>query len=86
MRRLVVVVALLGIVLMGLGVAAQEGFSLSGRLGATDQEAQEGYFAIDSQTMIVVKPAAKCTRICAAKSASAIRMTVEPDPGVGVGL
>jgi hypothetical protein len=79
MRRLVVVVALLGIVLMGLGVAAQEGFSLSGRLGATDQEAQEGYFAIDSQTMIVVKPGSEMHAFLRGKVGQRIRLTVEPD-------
>ena len=80
MRRLVVVVALLGIiVLTGLGVAAQEGFSLTGRLGATDQEAQEGYFAIDSQTMIVVKPGSEMHAFLRGKVGQRIRVTVEPD-------
>ena len=80
MRRLVVVVALLGIiVLTGLGVAAQEGFSLTGRLGATDQEAQEGYFAIDSQTMIVVKPGSEMHAFLRGKVGQRIRFTVEPD-------
>ena len=56
MRRLAVLVTLIGTLLLGWSVAAQEGFSLTGRLSATDQEADEGYFAIDQQTMIVVKP------------------------------
>ncbi len=55
MKRIVAIVVI-GLLLAGLGLAAQQGFTLRGRLGATDQEAQEGYFAIDSQTMIVVKP------------------------------
>jgi hypothetical protein len=46
MRRFVVFVALFGLLLMGIA-AAQDGFSVRGRLGATDQESQEGYFAID---------------------------------------
>lgn len=79
MRRLVVLMALLAVVLMGLGVAAQEGFSLTGRLGATDQESQEGYFAIDSQTMIVVKPGSDMHAFLRGKVGQRIRVTVEPD-------
>jgi hypothetical protein len=70
---------MLGIVLMGLGVAAQEGFSLAGRLGATDQEAQEGYFAIDSQTMIVVRPGSEMHTFLRGKVGQRIRVTIEPD-------
>ena len=72
--------AMLGIVLMGLGlIAAQAGFTLSGRLGATDQEAQEGYFAIDSQTMIVVKPGSEMHTFLRGKVGQRIRVTIEPD-------
>ena len=79
MRRLVLLLALLGIVLTGWGVAAQEGFSLTGRLGATDQESQEGYFAIDSQTMIVVKPGSEMHAFLRGKVGQRIRVTFEPD-------
>jgi hypothetical protein len=79
MRRFVVLVAFLGVVLMALVAAAQEGFSLTGRLGATDQEAQEGYFAIDSQTMIVVKPGSEMHTYLRGKVGQRIRITVEPD-------
>ena len=78
-RRLVLLVGFLVIVLAGLGVAAQEGFSLTGRLGATDQEAQEGYFAIDSQTMIVVRPGSEMHAFLRGKVGQRIRITVEPD-------
>ena len=79
MKRLVALVALLALVLLGFGVAAQEGFSLTGRLGATDQEAQEGYFAIDSQTMIVVRPGSDMHAFLRGKVGQRIRLTVEPD-------
>jgi hypothetical protein len=78
-RRLVLLVGFVVIVLAGLGAAAQEGFSLIGRLGATDQEAQEGYFAIDSQTMIVVKPGSEMHAFLRGKVGQRIRVTVEPD-------
>lgn len=79
MRRLAVLVALCAIVLMGLGLAAQDGFSVGGRLSATDQEAQEGYFAIDQQTMIVVKPNSSLHTYLKGKVGKKVKITVEPD-------
>lgn len=80
MRRVVLVVAVLGLVLMGLGVAlAQGGYSLSGRLGATDQEAQEGYFAIGDQAMIVVRPGTEMHAFLRGKIGLRIRLTIEPE-------
>ena len=79
MRRFAVLVAFLAVLLMGLAVAAQEGFSVSGRLGATDQEAQEGYFAVDNQTMIVVKPGSELHAYLKSKVGQRVRITIEPD-------
>ena len=62
----------------GLALAAQQGFSLSGRIGATDQEAQEGYFAIDNQTMIVVKPGSDMHTYLRARVGQRVRVTIEP--------
>jgi hypothetical protein len=80
MRRLLVVVTLLGTLLLGLTVAAQEGFAVTGRLGATDQEADEGYFAIDQQTMLVVKPGSDLHAYLRSMAGKRVRITVEPDP------
>jgi hypothetical protein len=71
--------ALIVILLAGLAAAAQRGFSVSGKLGATDQEAQEGYFAIDNQTMIVVKPGSDFHTYLRTKVGQRVRITVEPD-------
>ena len=79
MRRFAVLVTLLAVLLTGLAVAAQEGFSVSGRLGATDQEAQEGYFAVDNQTMIVVKPGSELHGYLKSKVGQRVRITIEPD-------
>lgn len=79
MRRFAVLVAFLAVVLTALAVAAQEGFSVSGRLGATDQEAQEGYFAVDNQTMIVVKPGSQLHGYLKSKVGQRVRITIEPD-------
>ena len=78
MRRLVVLVAMVAFLVMSLAAAAQEGFTVSGRLGATDQEAQEGYFAIDQQTMIVVKPGSELHAYLKGKVGRRVRITVEP--------
>jgi hypothetical protein len=81
MRRFLVLMALVGVLLSGLLLAAQQGFSLSGRLGATDQEAQEGYFAIDNQTMIVVKPGSDLHAYLRARVGQRVRVTIEPVAG-----
>jgi hypothetical protein len=80
MRRLLVLITLMGTLLLGFTVAAQEGFVLAGRLSATDQEADEGYFAIDQQTMLVVKPGSDLHAYLRSKSGKRVRITVEPDP------
>jgi hypothetical protein len=79
MRRRLFLGALIVTLLAGLAAAAQRGFSLTGRLGATDQEAQEGYFAIDNQTMIVVKPGSDFHAYLRTKVGQRVRITVEPD-------
>ena len=79
MRRLVVVLVVLGIAWLGLTAAAQQGFVVSGRLGATDQEAQEGYFAIDSQTMLVVKPGTEIHTYLRGKIGRRVKVTIEPE-------
>jgi hypothetical protein len=78
MRRLVVLVTLMGTLLLGLSVAAQEAFSLAGRLSATDQEADEGYFAIDQETMLVVKPGSQLHAYLKGQAGKRVRITVEP--------
>ena len=78
MRRLVVIALMISVIL-GLAAAAQQGFSLSGRLGATDQEAQEGYFAIDNETMIVVKPESDFHAYLRSRIGQRVRITIEPD-------
>jgi hypothetical protein len=75
MRRLAVLVTLIVTLLLGWGVAAQEGFSLTGRLSATDQEADEGYFAIDQQTMIVVKPGSELHAYLRGQAGKHVRIT-----------
>jgi hypothetical protein len=46
-----------GLLLLGLGeLRADDGLQVTGQVTATDQEADEGYFAVGQETMVVVKP------------------------------
>jgi len=78
MRRLILLSTIVLTLVLGWTVAAQEGFVLSGRLSATDQEADEGYFAIDQQTMIVVKPGSELHAYLRGQSGKRVRIVVEP--------
>lgn len=81
MRRFLVFVVLAVVILAGLAVAARQAFTLTGRVGATDQESQEGYFAIDNQTMIVVKPGSDLHTYMRARVGQRVRVTIEPLTG-----
>lgn len=79
MTRFVLWVTVMAMVFGGVAAAVQQGFTIRGRLGATDQEAQEGYFAIDSQTMIVVKPGSELHGYLRGKVGQQIRVSIEPE-------
>lgn len=81
MTRLLVAITLVGSLLLGMSIAAHDAFALTGRLGATDQEADEGYFAVDQQTMLVVKPGSDLHAYLRRRSGTRVRITVEPAPG-----
>lgn len=81
MRRIVVVMAAVAVLVAMLAYAAQQAFTIRGRLGATDQEAQEGYFALDSSTMIVVKPGSEIHAYLRSKVGQRVRITIEPETG-----
>lgn len=78
MKHLVLLATLVATLLVGWRVAAQEGFVLTGRLGATDQEADEGYFAVDQQTMIVTRPGSDLHAYLRGWTGKRVRITVEP--------
>jgi len=81
MKRYLMSMALVGILLAGLALAAQQGFTVNGKLGATVQEAQEGYFAIDNQTMLVVKQGSDLHGYLRARLGQRVRVTIEPVAG-----
>ncbi len=69
------------VALLGLTVAAQQGLTISGRLSATEQEMGEGYFAIDPQTMIVVKPGTDIHTYLRNRVGQRVKVTIEPVSG-----
>ena len=81
MRRLWLGAVAVVLLWAGWAVAAQQGFSLTGRIGATDQESQEGYFAIDNETMIVVKPNSPLHTYLRSKVGQRVTVTIEPQAG-----
>lgn len=81
MRRIGAVLLVLGLMAAGVVLAAQQGFIVRGRIGATDQEAQEGYFAVDNQTMIVVKPGSELHGYLRSRVGQRVRISIEPESG-----
>lgn len=77
MTRLLLAGVLLGAGFVA-GAAAQDGYTVTGRIGATDQEAQEGYFALDNQTMIVVKPGSDLHAYLRRRVGQRMRVSLEP--------
>jgi hypothetical protein len=63
--------------LLTMETVAQSGFAIIGRIGATDQEAQEGYFAIDNETMIMVKLNSELHNYLRARVGQRVRVTIE---------
>ena len=81
MTRFIAALVILGVLLVGGIMASQPGFTIRGRVGATDQEAQEGYFALDNQTMIVVKPGSALHGYLRSRVGQRVRVSIEPESG-----
>lgn len=58
MRRLIVLLVVILVVLVGFGrlVAQDDRMEVEAQVGATYQEADEGYFSFGQDTMVVTKP------------------------------
>lgn len=78
MRRFAWFVALV-ILVLGWSVAAQDGFTFGGRVSATEQEAQEGYFAVDQETMIVARPGSDLHKYLKGKVGRRIHVAISVD-------
>jgi len=80
-RRTIVLAILIGLVLGAVGhrVLADEAASTSGTIGATQQEADEGYFALGSDTMVVVKPGSALHGWLRSHIGQNVRLTMAPE-------
>jgi hypothetical protein len=67
--------------LLGGAALAGQATSVQGQLSATEQEADEGYFAIGQDTMLVVKPGSALHDWLKARRGQRVRVTLEAETG-----
>ena len=69
----------LALILLGLGRLSRAGdeLAIGGFLTATEQEANDGYFAVGGDTMVVVKQGSSMQRWLKTHSGQRIRVTLE---------
>jgi hypothetical protein len=63
----------------GVAVARQASIMVQGQVSATEQESDEGYFAVGSDTMIVAKPQSKLHQWLRVHNGQQVRVTIEVD-------
>ncbi len=75
---------MLALILLGLGRLSRAGDELAvgGFLTATEQEANDGYFALGGETMVVVKQGSSLQRWLKMHRGQRLRVTLQPDDGV----
>lgn len=80
MRRAVALWLLVGMATGALGhrALADDTASTRGMLGATQQEAEEGYFALGRDTMVVVKPGSPLHGWLKSHLGQDVRLTIAP--------
>jgi hypothetical protein len=62
--------------LLGAGAVASDAPAITGVVSATEQESDEGYFAIGSETMIVAKPNSPLHRWLRERTGQQVRVTI----------
>jgi hypothetical protein len=62
--------------LLAAGAVASDAPVISGMVSATEQESDEGYFAIGSETMIVAKPNSTLHRWLRERTGQHVRVTI----------
>jgi hypothetical protein len=80
-RQLVVILVALvvGGVAGGAAVASQASIAVHGVVSATEQESDEGYFAVGGETMVVAKPQSALHQWLRAHNGQQVRVTIEVD-------
>jgi hypothetical protein len=76
---MIVMALVVGALLGGVAVAHQASIAVQGRVSATEQESDEGYFAVGSETMVVAKPQSALHQWLRAHNGQQVRVTIELD-------
>jgi hypothetical protein len=74
---LMLMALVVGIVAGGAAVASQGSITVQGQVTATEQESDEGYFAVGNDTMIVAKPRSVLHQWLQAHNSQQVRVTIE---------
>jgi hypothetical protein len=64
----------------GAAAVASQSVTLSGDLAATDQERDEGYFALGPDAMLAVKPGSSLHDWLRGRTGTRVRLTIEASP------
>jgi hypothetical protein len=79
MRKSTLLAVVLAIMLFALGVRANGGMQLTGPISATEPEAEEGYFAVSHDMMLMAKPGTEAHKWLRSHIGQRVVLTVEPD-------
>ena len=74
---LVLTALVLGIIGGVAAVASQASITVQGQVSATEQESDEGYFAVGAETMVVAKPRSTLHHWLRAHNNQQVRVTIE---------
>jgi hypothetical protein len=76
---MIVMALVVGALVGGVAVALQASIAVHGRVSATEQESDEGYFAVGPETMVVAKPDSALHQWLRAHNGQQVRVTIELD-------
>jgi hypothetical protein len=76
---LILTALVVGIIAGGAAVASQASITVQGQVSATEQESDEGYFAVGADTMVVAKPRSALHQWLRAHNNQQVRVTIELD-------
>jgi hypothetical protein len=73
----VLLALVVGMLAGGAAVASQASIAVQGQLTATEQEADEGYFAVGGDTMVIAKPHSALHGWLRSHNSRQVRVTVQ---------
>lgn len=80
MHRFMLAWMLLALLLLGLSVSAGDGAEVRGVVSASDHEADEGYFGLGNDTMLMVKPGSSLEAWLRSHTGQKVKLTLDVDP------